>query len=274
MFTNKPTYPLSIIFLLIFSYNCIGQGDLMVMPKRLVFDGSQRAQEITLVNTGKDTAVYAISFIQYKMTEEGNFEQITTPEENQHFADEFLRYYPRRVSLGPNEAQTVRVQLTKTSRLENGEYRSHLYFRAVEEQTALGTNNDQDSEGISININTVFGISIPVIIRNGEPNTQIDLTNIHLNHKDEENHQLTMTINRNGNMSVYGDLLVEHISTSGKIKEIKRIKGISVYTPNTRRNFVMEIQEPKKLDFKKGKLRITYTSDSGSVLTVSELNLE
>jgi P pilus assembly chaperone PapD len=273
MFSKIPTSLLSVLFLFIFSFTCFAQGDLMVMPKRLVFDGSQRAQEITLVNTGSDTAVYAISFIQYKMTVDGNFEQISTAEENQRFADEFLRYYPRRVSLGPNEAQTVRVQLTKTSALENGEYRSHMYFRAVEDQTALGAENAQEAEGISINIKTVFGISIPVIIRNGESKTQIELTNIHLEQKDEETQRLSMSIIRNGNMSVYGDLLVEYISTSGKPREIKKVKGISVYTPNTKRNFSITLQDSKESDLKNGKLRITYTSDSGDILAVSELDL-
>ena len=110
----------------------------MIMPKRLVFDGSQRSQEINLANTGTDTAVYAISFVNYIMTEDGNFEQVEKPKEGQRFATDFLRYFPRRVTLAPKEAQTIRVQLTRTGNLEQGEYRSHMYFRAVEEQTALG----------------------------------------------------------------------------------------------------------------------------------------
>ncbi len=88
---------------------------------------------------------------------------------------DFLRYFPRRVSLAPNEAQTIRVQLTRTGNLEQGEYRSHMYFRAVEEQTALGAEEAEESEGISINIKTVFGISIPIIVREGESTTNIDL---------------------------------------------------------------------------------------------------
>src|SRR5660397_177979 len=89
----------------------LAQGNLMVLPKRLVFDGSQRSQEVTLANTGSDSATYAISMVQYKMTENGNFEEITIPEEGQNFASDFLRYFPRQVSLGANEAQIVRCLL-------------------------------------------------------------------------------------------------------------------------------------------------------------------
>ncbi len=174
---KKLLNPLLLIFIFIFSgIATYAQGDLLIMPKRLVFEGSERSQEITLANTGSDTAVYAISFINYKMTEDGNFEQVEEPEEGQRFATDFLRYFPRRVSLAPNEAQTIRVQLTRTGNLEQGEYRSHVYFRAVEEQTALGAEEAEESEGISINIKTVFGISIPVIIREGQSTTAINLT--------------------------------------------------------------------------------------------------
>ena len=55
---------LLLVILVILPYQSIyAQGDIMIMPKRLVFDGSQRSQEVNLANTGKDTAVYAISFI-------------------------------------------------------------------------------------------------------------------------------------------------------------------------------------------------------------------
>ncbi|MFD2518636.1 molecular chaperone [Salinimicrobium flavum] len=245
------------------------QGDLMIMPKRVVFDGSQRSQEINLANTGQDTAIYAISFINYKMTQNGNFEQVEAPEEGQRFATDLLRYFPRRVTLAPNEAQTIRVQLTRTGNLEQGEYRSHMYFRAVEEQKALGEEDLNSSEGIAIQIKTVFGISIPIIIRHGESTTNVSLSEIDLN-LDGENPQLSMVINRTGNMSVYGNLKVEHISKSRNTTQLGLVRGISVYTPNRKRKFTMELNKIEGVDLKNGKLRITYTSDKGDELAVYE----
>ncbi|SDL14232.1 P pilus assembly protein, chaperone PapD [Salinimicrobium catena] len=248
------------------------QGDLMVMPKRLVFDSNQRSQEINLANTGKDTAIYAISFINYRMTETGSFEQIETPDEGQRFATDFLRYFPRRVTLAPNEAQTIRVQLTRTGNLEKGEYRSHIYFRAVQEQKALGEDNKDASEGISIQIKTVFGISIPVIIRHGESSLEVNLSDVKLE-LDEEEPKLSMVIKRSGNMSVYGDLMVEHISEQGKLTRIGFVKGISVYTPNSKRQFTMKLSNPEAVDLNVGKLKITYTSDADQDLSVAVIEL-
>jgi len=267
----QPTAVFLFTFFL-FSATGFAQGDLMIMPKRLVFDGSQRSQEINLINTGSDSATYAISIVQYKMTESGNFEEVTEPEEGQRFATDFLRYYPRQVVLGPNEAQTVRLQLTRTGNLEQGEYRSHIYFRAVEKQIALGEEDQNEAEGISINIKTIFGISIPVIIREGASTTAIELSLLELN-RDPENPLLSLVINRTGNMSVYGELSVEHISSEGLKTEIGKVKGLAVYTPNTKREFAFKLQNTELVDLNKGKLNITYKTEEGKVLGKSQFNL-
>lgn len=259
-------------FAILFSSTASAQGDLMVMPKRLVFDGSERSQEINLANTGSDTATYAISFIQYKMTENGNFEEVTTPEEGQRFASDFLRYFPRRVSLAPNEAQTVRVQLTRTGNLERGEYRSHVYFRAVEKQTALGAEKAEEAEGISIQINTVFGISIPVIIRHGEATTQMSITDLQLE-LEEGAPKLSMVLGRSGNMSVYGDIQVDHISPEGVVTPVGVVKGLSVYTPNTLRYFTMPLSPPEGVDLNKGKLWVSFIAGADGTLATTKLEL-
>ena len=265
--------PLPLLLLLcLFSGSAFAQGDLMIMPKRLVFDGSQRSQEISLANTGSDTAVYAISFVNYKMTENGNFEQVETPEEGQRFATDFLRYFPRRVTLAPNEAQTIRVQLTRTGNLEQGEYRSHMYFRAVEEEVALGTEEAEEAEGISINIKTVFGISIPIIIRHGQSNIKVTFSNMELD-KSAAQPRLSLTINRSGNMSVYGNLSVVHISPQGKETEVGAVKGISVYTPNEKRSFSFELRNSEVVDLKNGKLLVSYSEEKGKTLAAEEISI-
>lgn len=272
MFNKNIILP-TLILIICFQGISFAQGDLMIMPKRIVFDGTQRSQEVNLVNTGSDSATYAISFIQYKMKENGGFEQITEPEEGQRFADNFLRYYPRRVSLGPNEAQTLKIQITRTSNLENGEYRSHLYFRAIEKQTALGSKeNNEAQSNISINIKTVFGISIPVIIRNGESTTEIELNDIYLDLTQEPT--LSLNIERSGNMSVYGNLLVRHSAPGEEPVNIGTVKGIAIYTPNNNRRFSFVLQNAGKIDLSKGKLEIVYESELGEVFARTNHELD
>jgi hypothetical protein len=268
-------FPSTLIFLLLFSLFPVlsySQGDLMVMPKRLVFDGTQRAQEIHLINTGRDSSTYAISFVQYKMTKAGSFEEVIEPEAEQRFASEFLRYYPRIVTLPPNEAQTLRVQVTRTNNLTEGEYRSHLYFRAIEKRGELENLQENSGDNLSIKIKTVFGISIPVIIRNGDDSTYIEFSDLILN-QDKEVPELTMVLNRKGNMSVYGNLLITYISPEGRATEISMIKGIAVYTPNKQRIFTMTLNKTEDIDFNKGKIKILYKNESGRVYGETTVNL-
>ena len=85
------------------------QGDLLIFPKRVVFEGKKNVEQLTLANTGKDTATYNISFLEYRMTEEGQFEALIEPDSGQNFATSYLRVFPRKVVLAPNESQTVKV---------------------------------------------------------------------------------------------------------------------------------------------------------------------
>src|SRR5690554_106880 len=136
------------------------QGDLLITPRRIVFEGNKQIEEITLANTGADTAFYSISFLQYHMTEEGSFEEITEPKPGQLFADQVLRYFPRSIELAPGESQVVRMQLRRLPNMTDGEYRSHLYFRAVPDEKPLGEEDLlADSTAIGIKLTPIFGIS-------------------------------------------------------------------------------------------------------------------
>ena len=76
--------------------------------------------DMNLANIGKDTATYSISVVQIRMKENGGFETITEPDPGQLFADKYIRFFPRSVTLGPSESQVVKVQITKVNELNQG----------------------------------------------------------------------------------------------------------------------------------------------------------
>src|SRR4249920_2293167 len=86
---NAPHYCLPFVITLfsIFSTGIFAQGNLLIFPKRVVFEGGKKTEVITLSNTGKDTAKYSISFVQIRMNEDGSFENISQPDSGQMFAD-------------------------------------------------------------------------------------------------------------------------------------------------------------------------------------------
>ena len=111
----------------------MAQGNLLITPKRAVFEGSRRSMNLNLANIGQDTATYAISMVQIRMNEDGSFETITEPDPGQRFADRFIRFFPRSVTLGPNESQLVKLQLIRQGEMTPGNI-VHTCIRAVPEK--------------------------------------------------------------------------------------------------------------------------------------------
>lgn len=239
------------------------QGNLLITPRRIVFDGSKRVMDITLANTGIDTATYNISLIQYRMNEDGSFTEITEPDPGQNFATDYLRFFPRRVVLAPNEAQMIKMQVTNVNKLEPGEYRSHAYFRSVPIVKALGDEEaNVDSTALSIQLIPIFGISIPIIIRVGEADLSASITNMEFETPTDSTKRLNLKINRGGTMSVYGDIQVTHIAPTGVETVVSNVNGLAVYTPNASRTLSIDLDPKKSIDYSSGKLVVTFVSQS------------
>jgi len=250
-------------FELFFTINLNGQGNLLITPRRVVFEGSKRSIDLNLANTGKDSATYAISIVQIRMTENGGFETITEPDPGQRFATNYVRFFPRSVTLAPNEAQVVKIQLVKRNELTEGEYRSHFYFRSVPKLNPLGSEEAvKDTTTISVRLTPIFGITIPVIIKVGESLAGISLSDLALDIENDTIPKISLVFNRTGNMSVYGDLTVDHISTQGKISRVGVANGVAVYTPNTIRRFQFNLNNVGGIDFREGTLRVIYSAPS------------
>ncbi|MBC7535456.1 MAG: molecular chaperone [Ferruginibacter sp.] len=266
-----------LVLLLFLSFSCtlMAQGDLMIFPKRISFDGIQnRMQIINLSNTGKDTATYKMSYNEIKMDQDGKFISIEEPEHNQHFASPYLRFYPRTITLAPHGSQTVKIQLIKTNGLQKGEYRSHLYFRAVPKTKLLEKEDTTDKpEGLSISIKPVFGISIANIITIGETTTTVALSNLAVQ-QSEEGSILSLDFNRSGNYSCYGDIQVNHISAAGITSSAATLKGFAVYAPGNLRRAKIKLIATSNIDYTKGQLQVIYsTQDKGIKYAESSLRL-
>lgn len=268
-----------IVFLLftVVTSGAIAQGDLLINPIRVVFEGQKQNADLNLTNIGKDTAVYMVSFLSYKMLEDGSFIQLDKPDSTIS-ADRYLRLFPRKVILPPNQSQTIRLQLRKPSGLKQGEYRSHMYFRAEKEMTPLGMKDLKfDSTKMAVSITPIFGISIPVIVRNGNPSSQLSLSNVSLQAVNDSVSKLSVTINRNGNKSAYGNVRVEFQPEKGQKMDIGFANGIGVYPEITKRDFALLVKTTNAMKVSGGKLVVRFVApneDGGAELARSELILK
>jgi hypothetical protein len=195
------------------------------------------------------------------------------PGQGQLFASPYLRFYPRNVTLAPNESQVVKVQLTKTNELQPGEYRSHLYFRSIkqESKTAEEYKTVTDSKSLSFSITPVYGISIANIIRVGNPDLKIDIQNATFSGSGNLP-VLSMEFYLNGSKSAYGDIVVTHIAPDGKKTKVASIKGLAIYVPEKMRKTKLQLKE-LGVNYNTGKLIIEYRiSDREVVQSEVQLN--
>ena len=271
---------LSIIVIVIFSLsiNLSAQGDLLITPKRVVFEGNKQNKEmLNLVNIGSDTAVYSISFVQYKMDEQGNFIQIESEDSLHMFSDPYLRIFPRTVTLAPREPQVIALQYRKRANMKSGEYRSHLYFRSEKTTTPLGLETDKDSVKIKIQLTPIFGLSIPIIIRTGELNVSSTLSDFRIQVGPDNIPYLKLTINRTGNISVFGNIVAEFFPEGETSYEIGRVNGIGVYTDIRKREALIKLNVASDMPLNKGKLKIKFTTNDPTINEVyaeAELDLK
>jgi hypothetical protein len=243
---------------------CAQFGDLMITPPRVVFEERKRFQELAIVNVGEDTSTYALSWKQYRMTDDGKFEEIFEPDSGQYFADEFIRFFPRRVTLAPQESQIIRMQLRLPANLPDGEYRSHLYFRALQETAPLGEIESQDNSSINIRLTPIYGWAIPVIVRKGTLDAQTTLSDFSWSEMDKPDPRpvLTFTINREGAASIFGDFTVRYRPDNGDESIVGILNGVAVYTPNLKRRVAIPLELPETGSFDRGDLFVRFSSRS------------
>jgi len=233
-----------------------GSG-LMVAPTRVELDDKARTVSLTLINNGHEPGTYRIKTINSIMTETGEKKVVEgETQENSRFADRMVRFAPRQISLKPGEQQTIRVSSRIPSKLEEGEYRTGLNFQWIPEPGEPDINGKiSEKEGISVNIEFSFGITVPVIIRHGNLNASGKISKLEL----KQGKNLEITFEREGNRSLYGDISVFLSKPDGKEDLISNIKGIAVYVPNSRRIFTVELPANALVNgLLNGKLRVEY----------------
>jgi hypothetical protein len=153
------------------------------------------------------------------------------------------------------------MQVRRLPNMEEGEYRSHLYFRAVPKPKPLGEETvTADTNTIGIQLTPIYGIAIPVIVRIGNLFASLTISNVMLERKEMQEPVLKMVFNREGNQSIYGDISVDYVVAGNKPINVGKVKGVAVYTPNTIRRFSLPLTLTQGVDLNKGKLIVRFTS--------------
>jgi P pilus assembly chaperone PapD len=228
-------------------------ANLNISPKRLTFDVSKRSATVFIFNQGTAPATFDIAVVDRVMLPSGQImpvaEAQTHPEyktevDRQKSAAGMILITPRRAVLAPGKGQTIRVRVAPDAGAE-GEYRSHLTVTTVPPRD-LGTTADQAASGnpgeLRVIINSVFGISIPLIVRLGTPDIRAGIENAKLSYADispdgvapaKRTPVVTIDLVRSGANSLFGNVEIHSQTHGGNLIGIA--KGVGVYTEIDRR---------------------------------------
>jgi P pilus assembly chaperone PapD len=244
-----------------------GVGDLLVAPTRLELNNF-RGTEVILNNIGSGAATYRVSVEFRRMTPEGDLVevdpgQVTAAEKT---AQEMIAYAPRRVTLEPNQPQSIRVGVRPPPALANGEYRVHLLFRAIPDARPA-TAAQTAGNGIAIDLRPIYGVTIPVIVRVGQLTAQAGISDARLVAR-EGRQAVSLTLSRTGDRSLYGDLLV---LKPGSSEPVLTARGVAVYTELAARTIVLPTPEGFKGTLAgPATIRLVERTDEGPGKTLAE----
>ena len=229
------------------------QGDLLVAPTRVILDGS-RGTEVILSNIGADEATYRIGLELRRMTDNGRLEPVEKVDANdtEEAALGMIRYAPRRISLPPGQPQSVRLSARPGAELPDGEYRVHMSFKAIPRPTEV-TQEDTQAEGVTLRLIPIYGITIPIIVRHGDVEAQVALTQPSIV-QGEKGPELALSIERAGESSTYGAL---SIVKPGLPNPIVLAGGIAVYPEIGSREVRINLTE-EQAALLRGPARIEY----------------
>ena len=221
-----------------------GVGDLLVAPTRLVLDGRKGA-EIVLNNIGDEPATYRVSVEFRRMGADGRLADVTEPTAQDKVAEDMIIYAPRRVTLAPNQPQTIRIAARPAQDLADGEYRVHLLFRAIPAPTPVASLKPAAAEkGLRFALTPVYGVTIPVIVRLGKLEAKAGIANVQLDRSGEAP-AVALELSRSGDRSTFGEV---RVLKAGVKDPIALQRAVAVYTELNSRRVVIPINPDFKGD--------------------------
>lgn len=211
-----------------------GVGDLLVAPTRIVLNGS-RGTEIVLSNIGDDVATYRVSVELRRMKPDGTLDDVAEANDLEKTAQNMILYAPRRVTIAPNQPQTIRIAARAPAGLADGEYRAHLLFRAVPPPRPV--TRPAEVKGVSFELIPIYGVTIPVVIRMGNLSAKVGIANVALA-KSNGRPAVSLDLTRAGDRSVFGDV---RVFKAGIKDPIAIQRGVAIYTEIETRHMLIPL---------------------------------
>jgi hypothetical protein len=224
-----------LIFAMAYINSTPALADLQVFPTRLTIESRARTGVFNLRHIGNKTTRYRISPVFYQMGDDGSLQKVEKPTLAEKYAGDMVIYSPRMIALEPGKEQVVRIQVRRPVDLAEGEYRMHLQFETFDDVDAqeVGSGSDAD-KGVNMALKAHRAIAVPILVQQGQINIAVELKNSIVSAANE----LTMTLEKSGNRSAYGDVIVEY-KAGADWQPLSELRGVAVY--NDKRSLTLPL---------------------------------
>jgi P pilus assembly chaperone PapD len=236
-----------------------------ISPHRIIFGPRERSAELLIINEGKMQTTYRISFVEMEMDLDGHLKE-HPKREGEIGASDLVRFSPRQVTLDPGAIQVIRIQVRKPAELPEGEYRSHLIIKPLPlVQKPEAPDSAQDPQALTISIQTIMNVAVPVFVRQGATHAEAGLAELRIEApgKIEDPPILAMKLLRTGNQSLSGKIAVFFRPKEGEEIPAGETKTYGIYRELDSRPIRIPLERLKGLPLSGGRIRVSFTLPDG-----------
>jgi P pilus assembly chaperone PapD len=190
---------------------------VMIAPHAVFMSQGSRSGAVTLLNPGTEPVEVSVSvFYGYTATDStGQLTLVTIdhPDSTQPSAADWLQAFPRRLTVGPQEQQVVRLLATPPANLPDGEYWARLAFTAKAGQLPVAGVSDTANikVGLTLQVRTVIGLHY----RKGSVRTGIAVSDLQAA-RQGDSVVVHARLERRGNAAYLGTVHGTVVGSNGK----------------------------------------------------------
>lgn len=262
------------VFLVVAMMSLPTLANIMLAPKRIVFEGRTRSATVAVLNTSRERRSFELGWKMVAADENGKPKTVPLPDDK-YAVHKMVVFSPRRVTIEPNGRQSVRLSLRRPADLPPGEYRGHLVFSSTGE-------NDQElrmqaDKGVALALKINLGMSIPIIVRQGDIMPEgLDIQNVKFSTAENGASSIDMTLTHTPGKgaSAFGNIKVYSSAGGGKGALVASSPNVSLYVDQPKRVVRLPLRENVPAG---SKLRIVYEGGeeySGRVLAERSIDVK
>lgn len=260
---------------------------LRISIKRIIFEGDKRSETITIINNSDKDRTYRMSLRHYTMGTTKGLQRIDEEDLEQYgdinWADDYIRFAPRRFTIEPGGAQQVRVFARAPRNLEDGEYRSHLWILTEVSPEEFSETKKDTGDKPAVRLAMQPGISLPVFLRHGNISSTAALEQGSIEQAQTPEGQPAYVANfrltKEGEKSIYGNFGIYCTAGSEEFMA-KHVKGWAIYSETSYRDlsFFVNVPDGRSADDCRT-MRVNYEADEddetykGRVIATLDISL-